>query len=85
MVSTSVLYTLRDCSNQSGATVVKGGIVLTVSVGDVWYNTATGKAVTTVQVTEHVVSLQTQSGFTYDYDYGQFLNEYTREPIHAKG
>lgn len=61
----------------------KGGSVVTINVGDVWINSATGKAVTVVQVTEQSIRLQTQSGFSYDYDYGQFLNEYRKGTVYA--
>jgi hypothetical protein len=57
--------------------------VVTINVGDVWINSATGKAVTVVQVTEQSIRLQTQSGFSYDYDYGQFLNEYRKGTVYA--
>lgn len=61
----------------------KGGNVVTINVGDVWINSATGKAVTVVQVTEQSIRLQTQSGFSYDYEYRQFLNEYRKGTVYA--
>lgn len=58
--------------------------MIVISRGQTWINTFTGEKVIVGDVTEDKLELKSSSGFTYQYPFSQFLQEYRNENLAAR-